>query len=46
MEVVEMKDLDNVVGGFSAWVGVGIAALVVFLSGVLDGITNPNRCGE
>ena len=39
MEVVEMVELDQVKGGISGWVMVGIAAVVVFLAGVFEGIT-------
>lgn len=46
MEKLKSKDLENIIGGFSVWMGIGIAAIVVFLAGVLEGITNPNKCGE
>lgn len=46
MEVVEMLELDQVKGGISGWVMVGIAAVVVFLAGVFEGITNPNPCSK
>ncbi len=46
MEEIKTKDLENITGGFSVWMGVGIAAIVVFLAGVLEGITNPNKCGH
>ncbi len=44
MKVVKDEKLKQINGGFSAWVGVGIAAAIVFLSGVIEGITNPRRC--
>lgn len=44
MEKVNKCELENITGGFSVWMGVGIAALVVFLSGVIEGITNPDKC--
>lgn len=41
---------DNLVritgGGANVWIGVAIAAIVVFISGVIEGITNPGRCNE
>lgn len=46
MNELSTRDLENVIGGFSVWMGVGIAAIVVFLAGVLEGITNPNKCGN
>ena len=44
MKEVSRKELEKITGGFSVWVGIGIAAAVVFLSGVLEGITNPDKC--
>ena len=39
--------LDKISGGGVGWFGVGVAvaALIVFISGVLEGYTNPGRCG-
>lgn len=38
--------LDKIYGGGVEWMGVGlaIASLVVFLSGIIEGYTNPGRC--
>ena len=46
MEKLNDAELSNVKGGFSlsVWGALGIAALVVFLCGVLEGITNPDKC--
>lgn len=44
MKTLNEKELEKITGGFSVWMGIGIAAVVVFLSGVLEGITNPNKC--
>ncbi len=46
MEKLNDADLSNIKGGFtlSVWSALGITALVVFLSGVLEGITNPDKC--
>ena len=44
MQSVYYLELDKVRGGVSGWVIVGIAAVVVFLAGVFDGITSPNPC--
>ena len=46
MEKLRSNELENIIGGFSVWMGIGIAAIVVFLAGVLEGITNPNKCGQ
>lgn len=46
MQRLNDYELDNIIGGAVPWVGIGIAvsALVIFLSGVLEGYTNPGRC--
>ncbi len=44
MQAVNNLELDNVKGGVSGWVVIGIAAIVVFLAGVFEGITSPNPC--
>lgn len=44
MRAVNHLELDNVKGGVSGWVVIGIAAVIVFLAGVCDGITSPNPC--
>ena len=47
--MVELKDnkLDKISGGGIEWVGigVGIAALIIFIAGIIEGYTNPGRCG-
>ena len=32
--------------GLSVWAGIVIAALAIFVSGIIEGITNPERCKE
>lgn len=44
MQKVSILELEQVKGGVSGWTMVGIAALVVFLAGVFEGITSPNPC--
>ncbi len=44
MQVVTDLELDQVRGGVSGWVVIGIAAVIVFLAGVFEGITSPNPC--
>ena len=43
-EKVNNLELQKITGGVSALALVGIAALIIFISGVLDGFTNPGRC--
>lgn len=46
MKLLERCELDNITGGFSVWGGIAIAAIVIFISGVIEGFTNPGRCSE
>ena len=43
---IENNELVQIMGGNSILIGVAVAAIVVFISGVIEGITNPGRCGE
>lgn len=45
MERLNNCELEKVTGG-SVWTGIAVAAIVVFLSGVLEGFTNPGRCNN
>lgn len=40
------NELDKISGGGIEWfaVGLGITTLVVFISGIIEGYTNPGRC--
>ncbi len=44
---VEDKELERVSGGAVPyiWIGIAVAAALIFLSGVIDGIANPKECG-
>lgn len=46
MKLINDKDLDSIKGGGvpPVLVIVAISAIVVFLAGVIDGITNPEKC--
>ena len=44
MRILDVVELEQIKGGVSGWVVVGIAAIVVFLAGVFEGITSPNPC--
>lgn len=46
MKTIDVIELEQIKGGVSGWTMIGIAAAVVFLAGVFDGITNPNPCQE
>lgn len=40
------EKLEKISGGGIEWlgIGVGIATLIVFISGIIEGYTNPGRC--
>ncbi len=44
MEKLTDKEMKRIEGGISVWVGLGIGAIAIFLSGVLDGIMHPKAC--
>lgn len=44
MNKLSNSELEKVQGGFSAWMALGIAATVIFLSGVFEGIVHPKSC--
>lgn len=44
---LEDKQLEEIQGGTVpyVWIGIAVAALLIFLSGFVDGIVNPKECG-
>jgi len=40
------NELEKIKGGaaISVWTGIAIAAIVIFISGIIEGITNPQKC--
>lgn len=40
------ENMEKINGGGSTaiWIGLAIAAITVFISGVIDGVTNPKSC--
>jgi hypothetical protein len=48
IQILNTDNLEKIQGGATIttgiWVGIIISAIVVFLSGVIDGITNPDKC--
>ena len=43
---ITKEEQENIKGGemISVWTGIVIASIAVFLSGIIEGITNPGRC--
>lgn len=50
MKIKQLKnaELEKIQGGEVAtiWVALGISSLVIFICGVIEGITNPTRCNQ
>ncbi len=46
MKKLNSTELSNIKGGFTfnGWIALGITALIVFISGVIEGFTNPDKC--
>ena len=44
MDVLEDYSLKEVEGGFGIWAVLGIAVILVFLVGVVDGFVRPLKC--
>ena len=43
---IDTEQLEKIKGGtmISVWTGIVIAAVVIFISGIIEGITNPKEC--
>lgn len=48
MKKIEEKELDKISGGGLEWFGIGVAitTIVIFISGIIEGFTNPGRCSD
>ena len=47
MKKLNDLELEKIKGGeaiSAVWIGLAVAAIVVFISGVIEGITNPEKC--
>ncbi len=44
MQKLNNEKLERITGGASPWVALGIAAAIVFISGVIEGIVHPKAC--
>lgn len=44
MKELNNLELEKVQGGFSVWIALGIASLILFVSGVLEGVVHPKSC--
>lgn len=49
IEKLDDEKLEKVKGGELAgaiWIGIAIAAVVIFVSGIIEGFTNPKKCNS
>ncbi len=49
MNKINEDELEKIKGGeavSAVWIGVAISAALIFISGIIQGITNPSKCGS
>lgn len=48
MRKINDNELDKISGGGIEWFGIGVAitTLIIFVSGIIEGFTNPGRCSD
>jgi len=46
MDKLERHELERITGGVSGWVGIAVSAAIIFISGIIEGFTNPGRCNN
>ena len=48
IESLSLIELENIKGGTSETIitGIIISAIITFISGIIEGISNPRRCNE
>ena len=44
MQKLNSQELKSIKGGFGGWVIAGIIAAAIFVVGVFDGLTRPQKC--
>ena len=46
MERINENNLEKIKGGTTEgiWIGLGVASLCIFISGIIQGIVNPEKC--
>ena len=45
---ISSEELNNIKGGttISVWTGIIYSSIIIFISGLIEGFTNPSKCGE
>ena len=46
MVKIDDAKLENIKGGGYGWIGALIAAVTIFVSGVVEGYTHPKKCSD
>jgi len=49
MSRIDNQELEKIKGGegvAAVWIGIAVASAIIFISGVIQGITNPSKCGS
>lgn len=48
IKTINEEKLEKIKGGGTSaiWIGLGVSAVIVFISGVIEGITHPKGCEE
>ena len=48
IKTIVNEQLENIKGGTSItiWSGIIISTIAIFIAGIIEGITNPSKCGE
>lgn len=49
MSRIESNELEKIKGGegvAAVWIGLAVTAAIIFISGVIQGITNPSKCSN
>ena len=44
MKKLKNEEMERISGGFSTWAAIAIAAAVIYVSGIIDGIVHPKAC--
>lgn len=49
MRKIDEEKLEKIKGGegvAAVWIGIAIASALIFISGIIEGITNPQKCSS
>lgn len=48
IQKIKEENLEKIKGGegFTIWAGIVVAGIIIFVSGLIDGIVNPRGCNE